>query len=484
MNEQQMRSLLHELTEQKAPAAEINLWPAVAANLETPHLQTSDTAQLRGTKMNTRPQQHQRLAAVIAMAAILTSVIFLLTPQGRAWAQGIIYFFNQGESNFMPGITVTPVNWVEQTPGVAAATLTPQPQQPIPPGPAFEATCGSYQAAHCSIEDIRGMVSFPVFALPDLPEGMHFTGATGGPDQVHLSYDTPNQTGFLLILQKPFRGSESQLPMEVGADAEIQNVQVGQAQAEYVKGSYDGSGNPPVWNTNLDLQQLRWVNQGVLFTLYHGGTQPRLSRDELTSLAASLTNGPVGVNGQPAMRANITATPEPTFDPRTLYPLTLAEAEEKAGFALLSPHSLPETHSFIGAAYDEQTKVVEISYIYHHPVYPDAQGGLLVRQQLAPEGVDCDLCGFIHRDERRALLDTPPLLSEKMLPPDATIETVQIGDLTGQYVQGVEYNGGQWDPVPFRKRLRFQINGFAVELWSDSNEMTKADLIAIAESLK
>ena len=130
-----------------------------------------------------------------------------------------------------------------------------------------------------------------------------------------------------------------------------------------------------------------------------------------------------------------------------------------------------------------ETKIVTIGYNYTDPNFTWAANALIIREQLAPEGVDCDLCGFSHRDERRALVEAPLLLSEKMLPPDATIEMVQIGDRTGQFVQGVEYNGGQWYPILYRKRLRFQINGVAIEVWSDNNEMTKEDLIAIAESL-
>ena len=122
--------------------------------------------------------------------------------------------------------------------------------------------CGSYGAPQCSIEEIRGMVSFPVFALPNLPEGMHFTGATGGPDRVVLSYNTPDQTGFIDLVEEPFTDPQNQLSWVVGADAEIQQVKIGAVMGEYVKGSYDGSSNPPVWNPNIGLQQMRWVNRG------------------------------------------------------------------------------------------------------------------------------------------------------------------------------------------------------------------------------
>ena len=162
------------------------------------------------------------------LAVILIGALFFALPQGRAMGQAVLRFFQRSESNLMPGVTVTPVKWDAQTPGVAAVTLPPQP---TPPGPAFESACGSYQTPHCTIEAIRGMVNYPIFALPSLPESMHFIGATGGPDQVHLFYDTLNQTGSLIFLEKPFTGTESQLAMEVGKDAQIETVQVGSAQA-------------------------------------------------------------------------------------------------------------------------------------------------------------------------------------------------------------------------------------------------------------
>jgi len=475
MNKQELRSVLKELTEQKAPAAQIDLWPAIQARV-----QMSQPAPSRGTIMNTHSNLRLKPAYLLA-AVLLIGALLLAFPQGRALAQQLMHFFYRGESNLMAGVTVTPVKWVEQTPGAAAPTTTPPPPQPTPTGLAFEADCGRLNNPHCSVDEIRELVNFPVWALPTLPAGLHFEGASGGPERVYLVYST--SSGDLLIWQEPFTGAEGQLNWEVGADAEIHSVQIGPVTGDYVKGTYNGNSSPPVWDPEADFQQLRWVDQGVVFNLDLIGMEAQLSRDDLAALAATLTDGPVSVNGQPAMLTQITPTPEPTFDPRTLYPLTLAEAEEQAGFALLSPAHLPETYTFIGAAYDEQTQVAESSYIYHHPVYPDAQGGLVVRQQLAPAGVDCDLCGFTRRDGKLPF-DAPLNQILKMVPQEAIIEMVQVGELTAQYVEGTEYNGGQWDPTPFRKRLRFQLNGVAIELWSDSFELSKADLITIAEDLQ
>lgn len=147
--------------------------------------------------------QHRRLKPVFILVAVaLIGALFFTLPQGRILAQGILHFFNRGESNFMPGPTSPPLKWVEQTPGVAAATFTPQPSQTSQPaslGLAFEKDCGTGNAPHCSVEAIRERVSFPVFALTRIPVGMNFAGATGGPDRVLMAYTTSNQAGSLLI---------------------------------------------------------------------------------------------------------------------------------------------------------------------------------------------------------------------------------------------------------------------------------------------
>jgi len=492
MNREEIRSILKDLTEQKAPAEQIDLWPAIQTRI-----QMSQPTPSGGTIMNTqsnprqspRPLHLKRLPLTLAylLAAILMiGVLFLVIPQGRALAQQIQHFFNRGESNVMAGVTVTPVHWVEQTPGVAAPTLTPQPPQPTSSGPDFETDCGSFMNAHCSIDAIRERAGFPVFALPEVPEGLIFTGATGGPDQVYLFYNTPKQTGNLTIWEEPLTGDGSPQTWEVGADADIQTVQIGAVTGEYLKGTYDGSSSPPVWNPNANMQTLRWVNGGVLINLMTAGTDPNLSRDELIALAATLTDGPVGVSGVPVAAAP-TQTAQPTPDPHIFYPLTIAEAEEKAGFALLTPARLPENLTFVGANYDEQTKVVTVSYIYHHPIYPDAQGGLLVSMQRAAEGVDCDLCGFIQGNGKQ--VDQYPV--GKLVSKDAPVETVQLGEgQTGQYVEGIGWTskteccGWQWDPTPFRKRLRFRADDLAIEVWADVYDLSREDFMAIVESLK
>lgn len=476
MNKDQMRSVLNNLTEDKAPASHIDLLSAVQSRV-----QMSQSIQSKGIimKEQTNSKPRRLRPAFILAAIVLIAAIFFSLPEGRTLAQQVIHFFTRGETNLMPGPTATPVKWVEQTPGVAAPTFTSQPTNT---GPVLESSCGTYQEPHCSIDEIRKMVNFPVFALAELPGDLYFSGATGGQDEVYISYKTHSQTGLLDITEQLLTDDLVTSTVELGADAEIQSVQVGSVLGEYVKGAYDGNNNPPVWNSDADVQVLRWVNQGVVFTLTKFGVAPLMTRDDMVELASELSTGFVGENGIPAV-VTPTLTEEP-FDIRSVYPLSLSEAEAQAGFKLLSPEKLPEVLSFVGASYDEKTKMVTLLYKYVIPGMPEIMDGLIIKELVVTKGQSCDLCEFVRG--KFVYGSTEDIVSE-----DANIETVQIGSLSGQYLEGIgwvnatnDISGWAWESDPYRKRLRFEVNGLAVEVWADTYELTKADLISIAESMK
>jgi hypothetical protein len=107
-----------------------------------------------------------------------------------------------------------------------------------------------------------------------------------------------------------------------------------------------------------------------------------------------------------------------------------------------------------------------------------------VDEQPAPKGVDCDLCGFVVGDLSAAEAAYP----WKVVGAHATIETVQIGNVSGLYVEGVwgayDDSGMKWTPDPYVKTLRWQKGGMAFQLQYIGNAINKEDLIAIAESLK
>lgn len=475
MSESELRRILRDLTEQKVPAVRIDLWPQIRS-----HVQLSDRETTKGNRMGTKPTRWQIKPAYVLAAVLLIAALTITFPQGRAWAQELLSFFRRGESNAIPGLTATPPKWVEQIPGVAAATLTPSSLQPTVVGVEFQVMCGSKSAPHCTIDEIRSMTDFPVYALAELPEGMHFAGATGGPQEAQLLYQAPDQSGWLIVMEKPFTGEEPPLSIEVGADAEIQSVQVGEAQAEYVKGSYDGNQNPPVWNPDLDLQQLRWVDQGVIFSVMAHAPKLSWGAAELAALVGTLTDGPISTQAAELVPADTNGPTEDAFDPRDYYPLTLDQAAEAAGFSPLLPSTLPEGLSFIGGRFDAETGILE--FLYH----ADEMNSVLFREQIAVEDADCDLCGFVQGNGTQ--VDDYAL--GKLISADAVIEAIEVNGLTGDYVEGIGWTsrtaegGWQWDPEPFTKRLRLRFGQLAIEIVAYTYDLSKEDLAAIAAGLK
>ena len=417
-----------------------------------------------------------RLALSAALVVALAAV-FLITPQGRAWAQKALQFFTPGESDVLP---VPTMRWVDQTQGVAAPTLTPWPM----PLPAFFPDCGDYSAPSCSFAQIRSKVNFMIKQLGAIPEGFYFTGATGGPEDVELFYDTRDHSGFITINEEPWTGSPEQTSGVVGASAVIESVRIGDLTGEYVKGGYvsKASGDSgPVWDGNADDQTLQWVDEGIFYIMMSAGRTFPMDRDAFAALAESLTTGEVAaaLSPMPAI-----ATPEPTFDFHPIFPLTLAQVEEQAGFTLLKPTKLPEFLSFFGASYDADHKVAKLFYPVDQNRFGYNTDNLVLSEQLAPAGVDCDLCGFVIGDFAAAEAD----YSYKVVGADATIESVKIGDITGEYVEGAWYDddntGMKWHNDPYQKLLRWRASGTAFELSYFGMEVAKDDLLAIAESLK
>jgi hypothetical protein len=137
----------------------------------------------------------------------------------------------------------------------------------------------------------------------------------------------------------------------------------------------------------------------------------------------------------------------------------------------------------MGASYEPEYYIVRIFYpVDPGWVGPGISDGLMLLEQLVPESDDCALCGFVLGDSKALWVDDPGSIV------GGGIQTVQIGDFPGQYVEGVwngKNNDGSWawEPTPYVKRLRWQSNGRAFELIFYGMEIEKADLIAIAEGM-
>jgi hypothetical protein len=170
----------------------------------------------------------------------------------------------------------------------------------------------------------------------------------------------------------------------------------------------------------------------------------------------------------------ITPLPQTTVqDPGYVFNQAIAEVAQQAGFDVLEPAWLPmdpsgqQLLSFDGASIEEQKNIVRIFYRY--TLGGDGlTDGLVLREQRFQIVDDCELCGMVGAS--------------------AIVQTVSIGDGTGEYVEGVwkaDDNGEwKWTPDPYVRTLRWQKGDLALEIQYFGQEVEKADLLAIAESMK
>ena len=264
MNKKQMQSMLKDLIEQKAPKAEINLWPAIESRL-----QTSDLTQPKGTQMNTRQKLIPRLSAGIALAVILTGVLFFTTPQGQAMAQSMLQFFTRAENNELPlqsfQLTLLP------TPG----TPTPDPASIIDANPEFT--------------EVQKQAGYDVFEPSWIPSSLTFAGASIEDQKIVRIFYQYVETNGLVFRQEPVPVSEDcELCGMVGPDASVEQVTIGDTSGEFVEGVWKLTEQGPVWESDPYLKTLRWQKDGMAFELLYMGPPDTLSKQDMVTIAESI----------------------------------------------------------------------------------------------------------------------------------------------------------------------------------------------------
>jgi hypothetical protein len=465
-----IQSILAGIAEEAAPSAEIDLWRGIQGRLGS-----SEPEVRRGEpllKPNFAQKSFLRRLALATLALVFAFAILFATPQGRAWAQEILRYFNRAASDMLP-YTPQPVTWLDVTPDLPAPTITPLPS--LAP---FAVDCGDFAYARCSIDKVRSKVHFMVSELGSIPAGLYFIGATGGPDRVFIKYEAEAHSGGVYIYESPWTDSPEQTAWQVGASAVVETVQIDKSKGEYVKGSFSliNGQTGLKWNPDLDIQTLHWVEGGIFFEMQVTGSAAQISRDEFVALAETLTTKPVAAASTPM-------PPTATLDPQAAelsshYPLTVAQAEVQAGFDLLEPTKLPEFLSWIGARYEAENKTVHLFYHLNLSlsIVPPNDNGLYLSEQLAPDPANGTPWGFRLGDSNALMADNTDSIV------GGGIQRVQIGATPGQYVEGAWV--ADWEPIPDIKRLRWQMNGMAYEMSYIGDDITQADLIAIAESMK
>ena len=144
------------------------------------------------------------------------------------------------------------------------------------------------------------------------------------------------------------------------------------------------------------------------------------------------------------------------------------------GWKIFKPALLPDGFAFLSIDNRPQSEMVVQEYTYQHPIGMSA--------------------GYFYIGQRKT-----PFTDLWPVGKSAQIETVQIGDVTGEYVIGAW--GGptdhlEWEAIPNIQHLRWKANGYYFDiqfnvtgvnpedLAKSPYYVSKEELVAIASSLK
>jgi hypothetical protein len=265
MNQERIQSALKDALGEEFPASQIDLWPAVKANLVAGKLQPGQ----QGEKMNTtQTQRLPRFAfALVIIAALL--VIALLTPQGRTFAQNVLQLFTRVTD------TTTPV----QDSQMAAVEIPSSAPTAMPPSPLI------------SVAEASAKAGFPAAVLHATPQGLEYLGARMYGETINIEYQTPDKSGHLYLKQSQSGFLQSEWD-QVPASA-VTAVKIGDLEGELVQGIfvlYPGD-TEGTWNQDGPFLRLRWEKDGIWYELNrhgYGEFAENLDQSALIALAENL----------------------------------------------------------------------------------------------------------------------------------------------------------------------------------------------------
>jgi len=267
MSHNQIRTTLAEALEQEIPAAQVDLWPAVRAEL-VPAKQPEDRA---GESMNlTKPRHRSRLALALPLALALLALL-LATPQGRSFAQSLLQLFTRAPAKTFP---------LPYSQPIPAETLQAPATAP-PPSPLI------------SVAEAEAQLGFAIAQLPTVPAGFDYLGVRLYGQHASLEYQAHGGGGHLTIIQSPAGFYQSDWD-QVPADA-IVPVKIGVLDGEFAQGAFvvfAGDTNA-TWNPAAPISRLRWQDHGIWFEIAkYGDVQPieYLDQAGLIQLAEVLAN--------------------------------------------------------------------------------------------------------------------------------------------------------------------------------------------------
>jgi hypothetical protein len=385
-------------------------------------------------RMKRRPIISAIVVLVLALAAVLA-----ISPAGKALANEILQFFTRSQSNtvmlppdqVMPVVpTPTPeppydlsllpavqVNAQTATPPLAPTLLPPATGQPI--------------QALADIRMAKSLVDFDLYEPASLPRDYRLTGIQFDSVQqaVILKYASPRAGSgeFFSVTQ-----GKNLTPFSVGANAQVEKVSLGQAQAEFVRGSWftPNGAAEATWQNDANISTLRWqageIGISVVFFTNETFSPAYLEKEEMLAVGRSLTR----------------CTQD---DPAAYSACKLSQAAAAAGF---TPWQFPQPPA--GMAFQSTDYQPGVTAIWY------AQGASQI--------------GLLQSKQDFTQLENNGWQSV----PEEAVQTVTVGGQPGEYVKGsfIARPGESqavWDPDSPAERLRWK-NGewwFQMLKWGD-----------------
>ena len=453
MNKTNLNSILSDIAENARPAAQIDLMPGLKKSLAT----SGGRSGLGKPAMQRSPVL--RRAGFAGLTALLALAIFLVTPQGQAFAQALLkYLTTVTQSSIPPVATLLAVPTYPLKAG-----LVPQPTI----SPNSEGCGGTISPISstfiCQLQDAQAKLGFAVKSFPAQYVQAPFVFMWI--DQAHA------------LLQMDFRDGQTGYHLDQGLgdfptdcrgctiyqDA-VQPVQVGVYPAEYAAGAFifpkGQVDQAMVWNADEPTYHLRWKenDQWYSFTMVMnqlGGQEPGEMKGKMVQIAENLAGLDQGAD-------LLTAGNQPSI-------------KDSASFTIKEPGLLPEgfrqvpdvtssgltTAPRVGMSYEYVVNGQWVNYLTLEQMIIPADDNTLRREYaLLYQGQSVDKNGL-------------------WVNPD-TDEAVQINGATGYYLDGGSSltSALYWQDGEREYLLIYQ--------WAPDfgGRLDKQTLIAIAESLR
>jgi hypothetical protein len=352
MNKQIFSRILTDLAEKEIPA-QGDPWTKIRSHFGGDFPVPENPVQKRF------PQKRFSYGMGAAFFGLSLLVIYLISPAGQVIAARITQFFIPVEQDSPSQInaivaTQAPLELVDVNLSQPAVEALAKQD---------DAFCNGEMNRACTLAAAQKQVEFPLQQFGSLPEGLYFTSAAIENNRVTALYQCPSGCDLWLEQQK-LNGAAPD-PAQVGADALIIPVAIGQDVGEYIQGTYTGENG--VWDSTADTYFLRWQHGDILYTI--SAVWPQLGEAPLTQPAQTIFT---------ALATSLTPDLSLTLPLNPAYLTSIGDAQILSGIQVEEPAWLPDGYRFVFATFDASSEFVCLNYAYNGAWYPS----LFIRESV------------------------------------------------------------------------------------------------------